>query len=137
MSIFDQLNSDLVTAQKAKEETAVSTLRMAISNLKNARIAKGSDLTDDDVIAELQKDAKRHKESITIFSNAGRSELADKEKAELDIISKYLPAQLSEGEIRKAVDEVVLQLNPSGIGDMGKVMSAVISKVGKSADGSV
>lgn len=137
MAIFDQLNEDLIFAQKAKDEVAVSTLRMAISSLKNARIAKGADLTDDDVVAELAKDAKRHKESINAFAQADRQELADKEQAELDILSKYLPAQISEEEIKGAVDAAIAEVKPAGIADMGKVMSAVMGKVGKSADGSV
>ncbi|HSX18836.1 MAG TPA: GatB/YqeY domain-containing protein [Candidatus Saccharimonadales bacterium] len=137
MSLLDQLNADLISAQKAKDEVATSTLRMAISNLKNARIAKGGDLTDDDSIAELVKDAKRHKESIAVFTNAGRLELATKEKAELDVLSKYLPEQISEDEIKKAVDEAVSEVKPGGVADMGKVMSVVMSKVGRGADGSV
>lgn len=137
MSILDQINQDLITAQKSKDEIAVSTLRMAISNFHNARIAKGADLTEEDVIAELIKDGKRHKESIAAFVGANRQELADKEKAELEVLSKYLPEQISEEEIKKAVDDAISEVKPTGPGDMGKVMSAVMSKVGMRADGSV
>lgn len=136
MSILDQINQDLVTAQKSKNEIEVSTLRMAIANLNNAKIAKGADLNDEDTVAELLKDAKRHKESIAAFEGGNRTDLAQKEKAELEILARYLPAQLSEEEIKKTIDEVVSQINPTGLADMGKVMSAVMAKIGKSADGS-
>lgn len=137
MSLIDQINQDLILAQKSKNEIAVSTLRMAISNFHNARIAKGAELTEEDVIAELIKDGKRHKESIAAFVGANRQDLADKEKAELEVLSKYLPEQISEEEINVAVDEAILKTNPAGPADMGKVMSAVMARVGKSADGSV
>lgn len=135
MAIFDQLNEDLVSAQKEKNEVAVSTLRMVIANIKNARIAKGEDLSDDDVLSELAKDAKRHKESITAFGQASRQDLVDKEQAELDVLSKYLPEQMGEDEIKAAVEAAISEVNPTGMSDMGKVMSAVMAKVGKSADG--
>src|SRR3989344_8567422 len=133
MAIFDQLNTDLISAQKEKNEVAVSTLRMVIANLKNARIAKGEDLNDDDVFSELAKDAKRHKESIAAFGQASRQDLVDKEQAELDVLSKYLPQQMGEEEIRAAVDAAISQVNPTGMPDMGKVMSAVMAKVGMGA----
>lgn len=135
--LFDQLQQDLIVAQKARDEVATSTLRMAISNLKNARIAKGEDLTEDDVVAELSKDAKRHKESVAAFEGAGRAELAQKEKAELVVLSKYLPAQISDAQMTTAVDMAISEVNPAGMGDMGKVMAAVMVKVGKTADGSL
>lgn len=136
MALLDTLQQDLNQALKDRNEVATSTLRMAISNLKNARIAKGADLVDDDVILELSKDAKRHKESIAAFESAGRAELAQKEKAELDVLAKYLPAQISETEIKRVVDEAISALNPAGISDMGRVMAAVMAKLGKTADGS-
>ncbi len=137
MALLDTLQQDLNLAMKGHNEVATSTLRMAISNLKNARIAKGSDLDDTDVILELSKDAKRHKESIAAFESAGRAELAQKEKAELEVLSKYLPEQISEEEIKRAVDEAIAKLEPTGISDMGRVMAAVFSKLGKTADGSI
>lgn len=137
MPVIDQLTEDLNKALKGKDEVASSTLRMAIANLTNARIAKGSDLTDEEAIEELGRDAKRHKESIAAFESGGRPDLSDKEKAELEVLSRYLPEQLSEDDITKVVDEVVSQVNPSGPADMGKVMSGVMAKLKGQADGSV
>ena len=135
--LIDQLQEDLNKALKEKDNVAVSALRLMLSNLHNAKIAKGGELTDEDAVAELSKDAKRHKESITAFEQAGRSVLADKEKAELAVILRYLPEQISEEEIKKQVDEAISQIKPAGLLDMGKVMSAVMAKLKGQADGAL
>ena len=135
--LIDLLQEDLNKALLSKDEVSTSTLRMAISNLKNARIAKGSDLADEEAIGELLKDAKRHKESIAAFEQAGRLELAKKEKAELEVLSKYLPKQMTDEEIRKIVDEAIAEVKPQGPADKGKVMSFVMGKVGRRADGAM
>lgn len=94
--LTDRLQEDLNHALKDRNEVAVSTIRMALSNLGNARIAKGAELTDDDALRELSKDAKRHKESIAAFEAGGRGDLAEKEKRELEVLSKYLPEAFSD-----------------------------------------
>jgi uncharacterized protein YqeY len=137
MTILEQITEDLKEALKRKDEISASALRMAISNITNARIAKGSELSDDEVVAELSKDAKRHKESIAAFEKGQRVELAEKERAELKVISKYLPEQMGEEEVKKIIDEVISEVSPSGMSDMGKVMSGVMAKVGTRADGAL
>jgi len=134
-SLLDKINHDLVEALKAHDEVRISTLRFLISGIKNARIAKGQDLMDDEVIAEIAKDAKRHKESIDAYEKAGRVELADKEKAELVILQSYLPAQLPEEEISKIVNEIIAKTGASGPSDIGKVMGEVMARVKGQADG--
>lgn len=136
MSVIDQITTDLNEALKGGDSVKVSTLRFLISNVNNAKIAKGSELTDEEVLGEIAKDAKRHKESIEAYDKAGRSELAEKEKKELEILSEYLPQQLSNEEIAKFVEEAISQTGASTVSDIGKVMSAVMEKVKGKADGS-
>jgi uncharacterized protein len=135
MSFFDKIQGDLNDAIKSKDLTSVSTLRLVISNLKNAIISKGSDLTDEEVIAEIAKDAKKHKESISVFEKAGRDDLAQKEKAEAEVLSKYLPEQMSSSEITKVVEEVISNSDAKSPADIGKVMGQVMSKFKGMADG--
>jgi len=137
MVLLDKINQELVEALKAHDETRVSTLRFLISGLKNARIAKGADLSDEEILAEIARDAKRHKESIDAYEKAERVELADKEKAELAILMSYLPVQLPETEISKIVDEVISETGAVTAGDIGRVMGAVMAKVKGQADGGV
>lgn len=135
MSILDQITQNLVTAQKNRDETTVSTLRMVISNLNNAKIAKGDGLTDDEIVAEIGRDAKRHKESIEAYGSAGREDLVSKETAELEVLSKYLPQQFSDLELANVVDEAISAVGAVTIADMGRVVKAVMSSAGVKADG--
>ncbi len=135
MNFSDRISTDLNTALKGKNEVAVSTLRLILSNLKNAAIAKGSELTDEEAIGEIAKDAKRHKESIAVFEQAGRAELAEKEKAELEVISGYLPKQLSDEELAKMIDEAIAAVGATNINDVGRVVKAIMSSAGIRADG--
>jgi len=135
MSLIDKINSDLNTALKRRDEATVSTLRFLLSNLHNAKIAKGAELTDDEAIGEISKDVKRHKESIEAYEKAERAELVAKEKKELEILMQYLPTQLSEAQISQVVDKVIVQINPAGLADMGKVMAGVMAEVKGQADG--
>ena len=135
MDLITQLNSDLTIALKSHNDVSVSTIRMVISNLNNARIAKGSDLTDDEVVTEIGKDAKRHKESIEAYKGAGREDLVEKETAELAVLTKYLPKQLSDDELTRMVDEAIGAVGAKSIADMGRVVKAVMSSAGARADG--
>jgi hypothetical protein len=135
MSLIDKIESDLNIALKGRDEVTVSTLRLLLSNLHNAKIAKGSKLNDDEVTGEISKDVKRHRESIEAYEKAQRSELVTKETKELEILREYLPAQLSEAQITQIVNEVIAQINPTGLADIGKVMAGVMAKVKGQADG--
>lgn len=137
MALLNEIRNSLNEAVKARDEVKTSTLRFLISKLDNARIEKGSELSDAEVISEIAKDAKRHKESIEAYDTAKRTELAQKEKAELEVLSVYLPKQLSEEEIGKLVDAAVLKTQASGLPDMGRVMQAVISEIHGRADGNL
>ncbi|MBI4037816.1 GatB/YqeY domain-containing protein [Candidatus Curtissbacteria bacterium] len=137
MALIDEIKTSLNEAVKSRDEVTISTLRFLISKLDNARIEKGSELNDSEVITEIAKDAKRHRESIEAYDAAGRTELSGKEKAELEVLSKYLPAQLSEGEIVKIVEEAIADITASQLSDMGRVMQLVMAKTGGRADGSL
>ena len=137
MSLAEQLQSDLTTAMKARDSDTVATLRMVIAAVKNARVAAGSggDVTDEQTVELLTREAKKRSEAIEAYQGAGRTELAEREQRELDIIRRYLPEQLSEAEVAAAVDEAIAETGASGPGDLGKVMSAVMPKVKGRADG--
>ncbi|KKR87909.1 MAG: hypothetical protein UU34_C0002G0026 [Candidatus Curtissbacteria bacterium GW2011_GWA1_41_11] len=137
MATLSELEEDLKNSLKAKNAVATSTLRLLISEIKNARIAKGEDLTDEEITSVVQKSAKQHKESIEAFEKANRDELVKQEKAELEVIKKYLPEQITGQEIEKIVDEVISQTGVSTIADMGKIMGGVMGKLKGQADGNL
>lgn len=135
IGLLDKLKADLVDAQKKQDTVAVSTLRFLLSGLYNAKIAKGGELSDDEVTGEIGREAKRHKESIVAYEAGGRQDLVEKEKAELAVLVKYLPEQLSGEGIGKIVDEVIGELGAGSGQDFGRVMSAVMAKVKGRAEG--
>ncbi len=125
----DEINNDLKGAMKARDERRVSTLRLVNAAIKNADIdisrqGKG-DLTDDELLALMQKMIKQRQESVEIYDKAGRGELADKEREEIAIIEAYLPKQMSEDEIGSLVATLVKETGASAVKDMGRVMAAL------------
>lgn len=130
----EKIEQDLNSALKSGDSLKVSVLRLVRGSLTNARIEKG-ELSDEDVARVLQKEAKQRRDSITSYEDAGRQDLADKEKAELEIIEDYLPKQLEDQELESMVDEAIAETGATGVADMGKVMGNVNSKVAGQADG--
>jgi len=128
----DQINDALKEAMKAKNERAVSTLRMVNSTLKNADIeARGAGkpaLGEAEVLAILQKMIKQRQESVDLYKKGGRDDLVAQEEAEIAIISGYLPRQMSDAEMKSAVDAAVAETEASGMKDMGKVIGALRGK---------
>ncbi len=138
MNLKDKIINDLTAAMKAKDANRTSVLRMVKANLMNKQIEKGVDLTDEEIIKALQTLVKQRRDSIEQYEKAGRSELAEKEKAELIVIEDYLPQSASKEEIEKAVEEAVSETGASTIKEMGAVMKAAQAKLaGKSADGKI
>lgn len=135
MSIFERINSDLVSAMKARDKDLTVTLRGLKSAIKYREIDKGSDLTDDDVIAVVSSTAKKHRDSIEQFDKAGRDDLVQEEKAQLEVALGYLPKQLEAEEIEKEVDEIIADVGASGPSDIGKVMKGIMPKLRGRADG--
>jgi uncharacterized protein len=132
--LLEKINTDLVTAMKAKDEAVVSALRMLKSAIKYKEIDLKEEMKDEDVIEVLSKQAKQRKESIEGFEKGGRTESAAKEKAELALIEKYLPAALGEAEIAALIEEAVKTTGAAGPRDMGKVMGFLTPKVKGRAD---
>ncbi len=125
----DDINTAVKEAMKAKDERKLSTLRMVNSTIKNADIdARGQGkppLGDDDLLGILQKMIKQRQESIAIYDANGRPELAEGERAEVAVISSYLPKQMSDEEIKAAIEEVIAETGASAVKDMGKVIGAL------------
>ncbi len=124
----DSINDRLKQAMKARDERRVSTLRMVNAAIKNAdieaRTGKGP-LGDEDLLGLLQKMIKQRQESVALYEQGGRAELADQERAEIAIIQEFLPEQISEVEAKAAIAEVIEEVGATGIKDMGKVMAAL------------
>lgn len=135
MGLSERLKNDLKDALKKGDTAKVSILRMVMAAIKNREIEKGGSLTEEEINSVLRSFVKKGKESIEQFSRAGRTELVEKETVELEIIQSYLPKQLTEDEIDKIVKDTITEVGAGGLRDMGKVMKAVMAKVGGRADG--
>lgn len=135
MSILEQINIDFQQAFKDREHGAIATLRLLLAALKNERIKKMADLEDADTIKVLQSEVKKRKESILEYQKGNREDLADREKAEIQIIEKYLPAQMGEEEIRKTIKKIIRHLGDEG--NLGKIMGAVMAELKGKADGNL
>ncbi len=133
-AILDKINSDLVTAMKARNEAVVSALRMLKSAIKYKEVDLRRELTDEDVIEVLAKQAKQRKESIEGFNKGGRTESAAKEKDELTLIEKFLPAALGDEELVHLIEEALKSTGAAGPKDMGKVMGWLNPKIKGKAD---
>ena len=125
----EEINTALKGAMKARDERRVSTLRLVSAAIKNAdieaQLAGRPELADGDLLGILQKMIKQRQESVALYDAAGRKELADRERAEIDVISAYLPQQMSEPGVKAAIAQAIEQLGAKGIRDMGKVMAAL------------
>ncbi|HTL39721.1 MAG TPA: GatB/YqeY domain-containing protein [Methylomirabilota bacterium] len=133
---MEQIDADLKTALKEKNEVALSALRNLKAALKNAEIEKKSALTADDVLKVIAKKVKQHKDSITGFQAGNRSDLVEHEKLQMQVLEKYLPEQMDEAEVLKVVQDTISEMNAS-VADFGKVMKAVVAKISGGADGAV
>lgn len=115
-------------AMKAHDSVRVSTLRMLSSELKNEKINLQQDLTEEEELKVIRKEAKKRKEAIEMYAKAGAEDKASTEKAELEILSEFLPPEISEEELERLVNESIKSINPQGMQDMGKVIADVKSK---------
>jgi len=130
-----QIEKDFLDAYKSHEDERVSVLRMVKSAIQNAEIAQKGELDESAVTSVLKKEIKQRKDSIAAYKDAGREDAAAKEERELEIISLYLPQQLSEEELKKIVENTISELNASGKEDLGKVIGAVMKEHGDNVDG--
>jgi uncharacterized protein YqeY len=135
LKLIDRINEDIIRSMKAKDGTRVSVLRFLMASIQGKEKDKKEALEEEEVLAEIQSAAKRRKESLEAFSEGGRQDLVDKEAAELVILEEYLPEQLSEDEIRSAVQETVAEVGAESMADLGKVMKELMPKLQGRADG--
>jgi uncharacterized protein len=132
-----RLEEDLHTAMKARDELVTSTLRMALAAVRNAEVAGATarQLSDEEVLGVLTKEAKKRREAATAFADAGRAELATKERAEEEILAAYLPAQLSDEELVRIVTEALEAGGFEGMASMGAAMKAAQAAIAGRAEG--
>jgi len=137
-TLKDQLRSDLTAAMKARDETRTRTLRMALTSISNEEVsgAAAHDLTDDDVIKILAREAKRRREAATAFAEADRDDQAAAERAEEKVLAGYLPAQLDDDELAAMVTAAIAETGASGPAGMGQVMRVLTPRVAGRAEGS-
>jgi uncharacterized protein YqeY len=135
MSLKDRLLSDMRTAMKQRDSERKSVLSMARAAVLQIEKDKKIELDDQGVIEVIAKEIKSRREAIELFKQGGRQDLVDKNEREIEILSEYLPPQLSEAEIRKLIQEIIAKTGAAGMKDMGKVMGAVMPQVKGKADG--
>ena len=133
----ERLRSDLTTAMKARDEVRVATIRMALSAINTEEVAGDThrELTDDEVVTVLGRESKKRRESAEAFDGAGRTELAERERAEQAVLTDYLPAQLSDEELTSLVTAAIAETGAEGPKQMGAVMKVVQPRVAGRADG--
>ena len=139
MSIKETLKADLTEAIRSSDKLLSGTIRMVLTAITNEEVAgkEARVLTDDEVITVLSREAKKRREASEEFAKAGRDEKAAEEKAEGEVIARYLPAQLSEDDIKKIIADAVAKTGSTGPADMGKVMGAIKPLIAGKADGAL
>ena len=139
MTIKETLRADLTDAIRGRNEIASSTIRMVLTAITNEEVAgkEARTLNDEELIVVLSREAKKRREAAEAFEGAGHPEKAALEKAEGEVIAKYLPAQLSAEEIKKMITDAIASTGAAGPSDMGKVMGAIKQKIAGKADGAL
>lgn len=136
MSLKERLLADLTASMKAQTAAKTSTLRMVKAAMMNREIEKGGELDEDEMTKLLRSLVKQRRDSIEQYQKGGRSDLVEKEQAEIQVIEAYLPAAASQAEIEQAVTSAITETGATSMKDMGKVMKTVQAKLsGKNADG--
>ena len=139
MSIKESLRSDLTEAIRGRDVITSSTIRMVLSAITNEEVAgkEARELSDDEVIVVLSREAKKRREAAEAFAGAGHAEKAALEKSEGEVIARYLPAQLSTDEVKAIIAEAIVATGAAVPADMGKVMGAIKPKIAGKADGAL
>nr|WP_207704774.1 GatB/YqeY domain-containing protein [Enterococcus sp. 665A]MBO1342473.1 GatB/YqeY domain-containing protein [Enterococcus sp. 665A] len=135
MSLLTRLNEDMKQAMRSKDKESLQVIRMLKAAVQNEQINTGQELSEDDELTVLSREMKQRRESLMEFEKADRTDLADKVKKEIVIVEKYMPAQLSEDEIRGIVSDAIAKTGATSPKEFGKVMGAVMPKVKGKADG--
>ncbi|MBN8200596.1 GatB/YqeY domain-containing protein [Bacillus sp. CMF12] len=137
MSLLERLNEDMKQAMRNKEKEKLTVIRMIKASLQNEAIKLGEELNEEQELTVLSREVKQRKDSLHEFEKAGREDLVEKIRTELQYVELYMPKQLSEDEVSKIVAETVAETGASSKADMGKVMAAIMPKVKGKADGSL
>ncbi|RAU99255.1 GatB/YqeY domain-containing protein [Paenibacillus sp. YN15] len=135
MTLNDRLNEDMKQAMRSQDKFRLSVIRMVRSSIKNIEIDQRKTLDDQDVLDVLNREIKQRRDSLQEFEKAGRQDLVDQVTKELDILTAYMPKQLSEDEVKAIVQQTIQEVGASSKADMGKVMGALMPKVKGLADG--
>jgi uncharacterized protein YqeY len=134
MSLKDQITEDMKTAMRAKDSERLGTIRLLLAAMKQKEVDERVVLDDAAVVAIVDKLVKQRKDSITAFTQGGRTDLADKEAAEIKVLEVYLPQRMGADEVAVEVKAIVAELGAKGPGDMGKVMGVVKTRLAGKAD---
>jgi len=134
-ALTEQIRADLTAAMKAQEKERLSVIRMLQSAIKNEQINAGHELSDEEAMSVIRKAVKQRQDSIEQYTSAGRTELADKERAEMEILKTYLPAELSEEELESGLREIIASTGAQSKKDLGKVMKEATARYKGRADG--
>ena len=134
-NLTEKIRADLTAAMKAQEKERLSVVRMLQSAIKNEQINAGHELSDEEAMTVIRKAVKQRQDSIEQYTNAGRTELADKERSELEILKGYLPAELSEEELEGGLREIIASTGAASKKDLGKVMKEATARYKGRADG--
>jgi uncharacterized protein len=137
-TLKDQLRADLTTAMKSRDETRTRTLRMALTSISNEEVSGSAahELTNDEIVRILTREAKRRREAATAFEGAGRDEQAAAERAEEQVLAGYLPAQIDDAELAAMVAAAIAETGASGPAGIGQVMKVITPRVAGRAEGS-
>lgn len=137
MSLKNDLNQDLIVSMKAKDSFKVKTLRSLTAAIKQIEIDTRKDISEEQILSLLQKQIKQRKESLSIYEDNNRQDLANTEQQELNILEQYLPSQMNESELDALVQETIKNLEAASMKDMGKVMNSLKPKISGKADPSI
>ena len=137
MSLKEKLQNDLTSSMRARDEIRSSTIRMILTSIKNEEVAgkEARDLSDAEIVTVLSREAKKRREAAEAFDQAGAKDRADQERAEGGIIAEYLPAQLSESEIKELIKAAIAETGANSPAQMGLVMKSLQPKTAGKADG--
>ncbi len=137
MSLLERLNDDMKQAMRNKEKDKLTVIRMIKASIQNEAIKLGAELTEEQELTILSREVKQRKDSLHEFEKAGREDLVEKVRTELQFVELYMPKQLTEEEVSNIVLETIAETGANSKADMGKVMAAIMPKVKGKADGAI
>lgn len=135
MSLTDDIRKDMFSASKSGNALESDILKMVLATVKNEEISKGESLSDESVIKVIRKESKKIEDSINEFSKMNRNDLVEKEKTQLEVLQKYLPALMDIKQVREIIKKVIVDTDAQGMKDMGKVMGLSMKELDGQADG--